>query len=136
MPSINSTVSTTIVASMTSTASCHQKTFNLEKKKDFWWFVIFFTWKSPLKVKIIQNLLRKEEILTNWTIGGVHYQKINTDEFGIKAPFSWTCRIQNINKNYNIYLHQSHITLPGLLWDTLYLRQSIWETYCKYHLFQ
>ena len=42
-------------------------------------------------------------------------------------PFSWTRRNQNISKNHNLYLYQSKITLPGLLWDTLYLHsQLLW----------
>ena len=35
-------------------------------------------------------------------------------------PFSWTCRTKNISKNENLHPHQSRITLPSLLWDTLY----------------
>ena len=36
-------------------------------------------------------------------------------------PLSWKCRIRNTCKNHNLYLHQSKITLPPLLWDTLYV---------------
>ena len=35
-------------------------------------------------------------------------------------PFSWNRKIQNISKNPTLYLDQNKITLPGLLWDTLY----------------
>ena len=38
----------------------------------------------------------------------------------MNAPISWTRRIQNVSKNQNLYPHQSRITLPTLLWDTLY----------------
>ena len=48
-------------------------------------------------------------------------KKIKTGEFGIKVPFSRTCRIQDISQNHNLCLHQRKITLPGLLLDTLYL---------------
>ena len=52
----------------------------------------------------------------------LNVKKLETDEFGIKVYFSWTRRIQNMSKNHNLYLHQSKITLPGSLWDTLYIK--------------
>ena len=41
--------------------------------------------------------------------------------------FSTECRIQNNSKNHNLYLYQSKITLPGLLWDTLYIRPNHYQ---------
>ena len=52
-------------------------------------------------------------------------KKIKTGEFGIKVPFSRTCRVQDISQNHNVYLHQRKITLPGLLWDTLYIEKKM-----------
>ena len=57
-------------------------------------------------------------------------KKIKTGEFGIKVPFSRTCRIQDISQNHNLCLHQRKITLPGLLWDTLYIEKK-WKV--KWH---
>ena len=52
---------------------------------------------------------------------------IKTDELGINGSISWTCRIQNISKNQNLYLRQSQITLFTLPWDTLYIFSCTYE---------
>ena len=57
---MTSTASTTSVASMTSTVSFNQKTFNLKKNIFFDGLLLSITWKRPIKVKIIQNLLRNK----------------------------------------------------------------------------
>ena len=54
---MTSTASTTSVASMTSTASFHQKTFNLKKNIYFWWFVIFYYLKKAPKSQNNSKLL-------------------------------------------------------------------------------
>ena len=70
--------------------------------------------------------------MTNWTIDGMKHKKIKMVEFTIKLPFSQTPRIQNISKNHNLYPHQREITLPGLLWDTLYLIIKTFNWSCSY----
>ena len=45
--------------------------------------------------------------------------KNKTDELGINGPISWTRRVQNASKNQYRYAHQSRITYPSLLCDTL-----------------
>ena len=42
-------------------------------------------------------------------------KKIKTDELGINAPISSTCRILNSSKNQNLYPHQSRITFYPML---------------------
>ena len=42
--------------------------------------------------------------------------------------------IQNIIKNQNLYPHQSKITMPSLLWDTLYCEVLIRGVYYGYAL--
>ena len=116
---MTSTASTTSVASMTSKASFHQKTFNLKKNVYFLWFATFYYLKKESKSQKISKFIKEQEYLTNWTIDGAQHQKNKTDAFGIKLPFSWTRRIQNISKNQNLYPHQSRITLYSLQWDTL-----------------
>ena len=83
---MTSTASTTSVASMTFTF--HQKTFDLQENIYFWWFVIFYHLKKAPKSKNSSKFIKEQEILTNWTIDGAQHQKIKTDEFGIKVPFS------------------------------------------------
>ena len=117
---MNSTASTTSMASMTSTASFYEKTSNVKKNIHLWWFIIFYFVKKAPKSQNNSKKFKEQYILTNWTIDGAQRQKIKIDEFGIKVSFSWTRGIQNISKNLTLYLHQSKITLPGLLWDTLY----------------
>ena len=83
---MTSTASTTSVASMTSTASFHQKTFNLKKNIYFWWFVAFYYLKKAPKSQNNSNFIKEQEVLSNWTIGGAQHQKIKTDELGINGP--------------------------------------------------
>ena len=62
------------VASMTSTASFHQKTFNLMKNTYFGWFVIFYYLKKAPKSQNNSKFIKEQEILTNWTIDGREMQ--------------------------------------------------------------
>ena len=55
---MTSSASITLVASMISTASFHQKIFNLKENIYFFdGFLLFIAWKRLLEVKIIPNLL-------------------------------------------------------------------------------
>ena len=51
-------------------------------------------------------------------------KKIKTDKLAINESISLTHRTQNISKHQNLYPHQSRITFPSLLWDTLYYFES------------
>ena len=93
------------------------KIFTLKKNIYFWWVVIFYYLKKAPKSQNNSKFIKEQEIWTNWTIDGAQHQK--NKNWWI---WHWTCRIQNISKNHNLYLHQSKITLPGLLWDTLYVK--------------
>jgi hypothetical protein len=75
---MTSTASTISVASMTSTASFHQKTFNLKKNIYFWWFGIFYYLKKAPKSQNNSKFIKEQEILTNWTIDGAQHQKNKT----------------------------------------------------------
>ena len=47
---------------------------------------------------------------------------VNTHEWGINVPISWTRRTQNINKNQNLYSHQIRIiffTLRYPVWNII-----------------
>ena len=72
---MTSTASTTSVASMTSTASFHQKPFNLQKNIYFWWFVTFHYLKKNPKRQNNSKFIKEQEVLSNWTIEGVQHQK-------------------------------------------------------------
>ena len=61
---------------MTSTASFHEKTFNLKKNMYFWWFVIFYFLKKAPKSQNNSKFIKEQYILTNWTIDGAQRQKI------------------------------------------------------------
>ena len=68
-----SPASTTLVASMTSTASFYQKNFILKKKNVYFlWFVTFYYLKKAPKS---QNLEKKNILrcFANWTIDGVQH---------------------------------------------------------------
>ena len=41
--------------------------------------------KAP-KNQNSSNFIKKQEALSNWTIGGAQHQKIKTDELGINGP--------------------------------------------------
>ena len=69
------TASATSVASMTSTASFHQKTFNLKKNIYFWWFVTFYYLKKAPKSQNNSKFIKEQEVLSNWTIEGAQHQK-------------------------------------------------------------
>ena len=72
---MTSTASTTSVASMTSTASFHEKTFNLKKNMYFWWFVIFYYLKKAPKSQKNSKFTKEQEKFTNWTLEGAQHQK-------------------------------------------------------------
>ena len=60
---------------MTSTASFHQKTFNLKKNIYFWWFVTFYYLKKAPKSQNNSKFIKEQEVLSNWTIEGAQHQK-------------------------------------------------------------
>ena len=72
---MTSTASTTSVASMTSTASFHQKTFNLKKNVYFGWLVAIYYLKKALKSQNNSNFIEEQEVLSNRTIGGAQHLK-------------------------------------------------------------
>ena len=122
---MTSTASTTSVASMTSTASFHQKTFNLNKSIYIWWFFTYYYFKKAPKSQNKWKIIKEQEVLSNWILEGVqHQKKIKTDEFSIKVPISLRRRTKNICKNPNQYSQQSQITYYSLRWDTLYIRPT------------
>ena len=82
---MTSTASTTSVASMTSTALFHQKTFNSKKSVYFWWLVVIYYLKKALKSQDNLNFIEEQEVLSNPTIGGTPHQKNKTDELGING---------------------------------------------------
>ena len=84
---MTSTASTTSVASMTSTASFHEKTFNLKKNMYFWWFVIFYFLKKAPKSQNNSKFIKEQDILTNWTIDGAQHQKIKNWWIWHKSAF-------------------------------------------------
>ena len=101
---MTSTASTTSVASMTSTASFYQKTFNLQKNICFWWFVTFYYLKKAPKSQNNSTFIKEQEVLINWTIEGARNNKeIKTDEFSIKLPFSYTQDPKYQQKSKSIY---------------------------------
>ena len=74
---------------MTSTASFHQKTFNLKKKVYFSWLVAIYCLKKALKSQNDSNFIEEQEVLSNRTIGcAQHQKKIKTDELGINESIS------------------------------------------------
>ena len=87
------------------------------------WFATFYYLRKALKSQNNSKFIKEQEVLTNLTIDGTQHQKMLIGEIGINAPLSWTSRIQNTSKNYNLYPHQSRITYHSLLWDTLYLTE-------------
>ena len=105
---MTSTTSTTSVASMTSTASFHQKTFNL--KKIFLLVCYLLSLEMELKSQ-------EQEVLTNWTIDGAKHQK-NKDWLDRKNIVF--LRTSYTKRKSNFHSHQSQFTLHSLLWDTLY----------------
>ena len=78
--------STASVASMTSTASFHQKTFDVKKNIHFWWFVISYYLKKAPKSQNNSNFIKEQEVLSNWTIGARNIKKVKSDELGINGP--------------------------------------------------
>ena len=116
---MTSTASTS-VASMTSTASFHQKTYwawcfrqPWHHNDLFWPLNVGWIFKNPLFYWFLVPFFLE-------AVEGAQHKKIKTDELGINAPISWTCRIQKSSKNQNLYPHQSRITFKPMLWDTLY----------------
>ena len=80
--------STALVASRTSTALFHQKTFDLKKNIYFSWFVAFYYLKKAPKSQNNSNFIKEQEVLSNWTIGARNIKKVKSDELGINAPIS------------------------------------------------
>ena len=67
--------STALVASRTSTALFHQKTFDLKKNIYFSWFVAFYYLKKAPKSQNNAKVIKEQEVLRNWTIEGAQHQK-------------------------------------------------------------
>ena len=72
---------------------------------------LFFAWKW-LKLQMIENSLWNMRCLRFWKIDGAHHHFIKNWSISHKWPYL-------MNKNQNLYPHESRITLPSLLWDTL-----------------
>ena len=60
---------------MTSTASFHQKTFNLKENIYIWWFVTSYYLKKAPKSQKKSKFSKEQEVLSNWTIEGAQRQK-------------------------------------------------------------
>ena len=55
---------------MTSTASFHQKTFDLKKNVFFWWFVTFYYLKKAPKSQNKSTFIKEQEVLSKCIIEG------------------------------------------------------------------
>ena len=93
---------------------------NLKKICILYILMVYYLKRALKSQNTLRNTLRNKIfwLIEPWADGAQHQKK--TDDFGIKVPFSLTSRIRNTSKIHNLYLHQSKITLPGLLWNTLY----------------
>ena len=60
---------------MASTASFHQKTFNLKKYIYYRRFVTFYYLKKAPKLQNKSKFIKEQDVLTNWTIEGAQHQK-------------------------------------------------------------
>ena len=99
--------------------------------------LLFIAWKWPLKLIIFQNSVRNKKFLQNRPEMSCNINSIKTGLVGIKWGFSGTHRTSYISKNSNLYPRQSRITLPTLLWDTLYVGMHsfcFWAKTCAFLL--